>query len=234
MAWPRAVVFDLDGTLIDSAGDIADTLNDCLDDEGIAPFDEPTVVTMIGGGARVLVERALARIHRSDDLALLERLTAKFTNRYAALGAGRSVPFPGAVELLAELTSCGLALGICTNKPEVVTRAVLDELGLARWFGAVVGETRDRPRKPHPAMLVATLEGLSASPVDAVMIGDSAADVGTARAAGVAVIAVSFGYTTTPPAELGADLLINRLADLPTALARLRTSMIENRQAPDA
>lgn len=234
MSWPRAIVFDLDGTLIDSAGDIADTLNTCLVDEGIAPFDEPTVVTMIGGGARVLVERALVRIDRFDDVALLERLTANFTSRYAALGAGRSKPFPGAVELLAELTACGLALGVCTNKPEVVTRAVLDELDLARWFGAVVGETRDRPRKPHPAMLLATLEGLSASPLDAIMIGDSAADIGTARAAGVPVVAVSFGYTTTPPAELGADLLIDRLADLPTALARLRTSMPGNRQAPDA
>jgi len=234
MAWPRAVVFDLDGTLIDSACDIADTLNTCLAGEGIAPFDDPTVVTMIGGGARVLVERALVRIDRSDDVALLERLTANFTTRYAALGAGRSVPFPGAVELLTELSSAGIDLGICTNKPYAITRVVLDDLDLARWFGAVVGETRDLPRKPHPAMLLAALEGLSASPLDAVMVGDSAADIGTARAAGVPVVAVSFGYTTTPPGELGADLLIDRLADLPTALARLRMSALRNRQAPDA
>lgn len=219
-------MFDLDGTLIDSAGDIADTLNDCLADEGYAPFDEPTVVTMIGGGARVLVERTLLRIGLPDDHALLERLVANFTARYAALGAGRSVPFPGAVELLAQLTSTGVALGICTNKPLEITRSVLDQLDLTHWFGAVVGETPELPRKPHPAMLLATIERLSASVTDVIMIGDSAADVGTARAAGIPIVAVSFGYTTTPPAELGADLLIDHLADLPDALSRLRTRQL--------
>jgi phosphoglycolate phosphatase len=221
MSWPRAIVFDLDGTLIDSAGDIADALNACLADERLPPFDEPAVVTMIGGGARVLVERALLRIGRSGDLALTDRLHRAFETRYAALGAGRSAPFPGAVELLADLTAAGVALGICTNKPQAITRSVLDQLELTRWFAVIVGETPERPRKPHPAMLLAAIEGLSAAIADAVMIGDSAADVGTARAAGVPVVAVSFGYTTTPPAALGADLLIDRLADLPGALSRL-------------
>lgn len=117
-----------------------------------------------------------------------------------------------------------MALGICTNKPAAITARVLDELDLTRWFGAIVGETVDRPRKPHAAMLMATLEGLGVPPASAVMIGDSAADVGAAKAAGVPVIAVSFGYAAIPPRELGADLVIDHLSELPGALTALRSS----------
>ena len=221
MRWPRAVVFDLDGTLIDSAGDIADVLNDCLAQDGIGPFPEPAVVAMIGGGAKVLIERALDRLGRRHDTALLDRLSTRFAARYAALGAGRSRPFPGAAEVLAELAGAGVGLGICTNKPEDITRRVLDQLDLARWFGVVIGESVRLPRKPAPDMLLAALAGLGAAPADSVMIGDSAADIGTARAAGVKAIAVSFGYTTIPPRELGADLVVDHLAQVPAALVRL-------------
>lgn len=221
--FPRAVVFDLDGTLIDSAGDIADVLNGCLVEDGIAPFDEPAVVTMIGGGAKVLVERALERLGRGHETALLDRLFEKFATRYEALGAGRSVPFPGAVDLLADLSGAGVGLAICTNKPEDITRRVLDQLDLTRWFGAVIGESPRLPRKPAPDMLLAALAGLGASPADAVMIGDSAADIGTAKSAGVRSIAVSFGYTTIPPRQLGADLVIDHLSEVPAALSKLRS-----------
>lgn len=221
-SWPRAVVFDLDGTLIESAGDIADVLNDCLDAEGIAPFDEPAVVTMIGGGARVLVQRALARLGRGSDALLLEHLFEDFATRYEALGAGRSKPFPGAVALLERLARDGVGLGICTNKPAPITARVLAELDLARWFGAVIGETPHLPRKPAPDMVLAALQGLGATPAQAVMIGDSGADIGAAKAAGVKTIAVSFGYTTTPVRELGADIVIDHFDEAAGALARLR------------
>ena len=223
MAVPiSAVVFDLDGTLIDSVCDIADVLNDCLCDVGLAAFDESVVITMIGGGARLLIERALARIDRCDDTALLDRMHHEFERRYAGLGAGRSRVFPGGVDLLRRLRADGMALGICTNKPAAITARVLDELDLTRWFGAIVGETAALPRKPDPAMLLAAIAGLGASPASTVMIGDSSADVGTAKAAGVRVVAVSFGYTTIPPRELGADLVIDHLSELPSALAGLR------------
>ena len=218
---PRAVVFDLDGTLIDSAGDIADVLNGCLVDEAIAPFDEPAVVTMIGGGAKMLVERALDRLGRGQDTVLLDRVFDKFARRYEALGAGRSVAFPGATDVLARLKADGVGLAICTNKPEDITRRVLDQLDLTRWFGAIIGESPRLPRKPEPDMLLAALSGLGATPTDAVMVGDSAADIGTAKAAGVRSVAVTFGYTTIPPRELGADAVIERFDELYAALARI-------------
>ena len=214
-------MFDLDGTLIDSAGDIADVLNACLVENGIAPFDEATVTSMIGGGSRVLAERALARLARIGDRALLDRLHHGFEQRYRALGAGRSTVFPGGRELLADLAGAGIGLGICTNKPAAITERTLGELDLQRWFGAVVGETPSLARKPDAAMLLAALDQLGARPEHSVMIGDSAADVGAARAAGVPVIAVSFGYTTTPARELGADAVIDHLSELPAAVARL-------------
>ncbi len=219
--WPLAVVFDLDGTLIDSAGDIADVLNACLAEDDIAPFDEPAVVTMIGGGAQVLVERALDRLGRRTEEALLERLVQKFAARYEALGAGRSRPFPGAEKVLAALHAQGTGLAVCTNKPEHITERVLADLGLSRWFSAVIGESPRLPRKPAPDMLLAALEGLGARPQDAVMVGDSAADIGTARAARVRSIAVTFGYTTIPPRELGADAVIESFDELAAALERL-------------
>ncbi len=220
-SWPRAVVFDLDGTLIDSAGDIADVLNECLAEDGIAPFDEPAVVTMIGGGAKLLVERALDRLGRRDDTALLDRLFDKFATRYEALGAGRSTAYPGAVDELVRLHAAGVGLAICTNKPEDITRRVLEQLDLTRWFGAVIGESHRLPRKPAPDMLLAALAGLGARPDEAVMIGDSAADIGTAKAAGVRSIAVTFGYTTIPPRELGADHVIEHFRELQGALESL-------------
>jgi phosphoglycolate phosphatase len=221
MSWPLAVVFDLDGTLIDSAGDIADVLNDCLAEEAIAPFDEPAVITMIGGGAKLLVERALVKLGRRDDEILLDRLFGNFATRYEALGAGRSKPFPGAVDVLAHLKDRGIGLGLCTNKPADITARVLDQLDLTRWFGAVIGETPHLARKPDAAMLLATLAKLGVGAPHAVMIGDSAADIGTAKAAGVKSIAVTFGYTTIPPRELGADAVIEHLSEVPAALDRL-------------
>lgn len=219
--WPKAVVFDLDGTLIDSACDIADALNACLGDNGLPQFDEPSVVGMIGGGARVLVERAVAKLDRSEDRVLLDSLHANFVESYAALGAGRSAPFPGVIEVLEQFSRQNILLGVCTNKPAGITAVVLDDLDLSRWFQAIVGETSERPRKPDPAMLYATLTQLGVEPADAVMVGDTPADVGAARNAGVAVVAVGFGYATVPADELGADYVIERMSDLPAAVAQI-------------
>jgi phosphoglycolate phosphatase len=124
--------------------------------------------------------------------------------------------------LLDELATRGLKLAICTNKPAGITEDVLVKLGLRGAFSAVVAGTDALPKKPNPAMLLAALSALGVYPDEAVMIGDSGADVGAAEAAGIPVIAVTYGYTRTPPAELGANLLIDRLEEVVAAFEKLR------------
>lgn len=212
--WPAAVIFDLDGTLIDSVGDIADVLNACLAEERLATLDEPTVSTMVGGGARLLIERALARLAVSDPESRIDRMHRRFEERYVTLGAGRSTVFRGGRELISTLRARGVKLAICTNKPAAVTREVLRGLDLAGEFQAVVGETPALPRKPHPAMIEAVLTQLDVDASDAVMIGDTSADIDAAKAARVATIAVNFGYGTTPATALGADAVASSLSDV--------------------
>ena len=219
--WPRAVVFDLDGTLIDSVGDIADALNAGLERCALAAIPDEQVRLMIGGGARVLVERVLASVDRSADAALTQRLHDYFLDAYASGSVARTTIYPHARELLEDLASRSVKLAICTNKPARITQDVLVKLGLRDRFLSVVGGSDDLPKKPHAAMLLAALDAVGASSGEAVMIGDSAADVGAARAAGVPVVAVSYGYTRVPPRDLGADMLIENLTEVMPALDHL-------------
>lgn len=225
--WPRAVVFDLDGTLIDSAGDIADALNVALDRARLATFSEAEVRLMVGGGARVLIERALAARDAATDTALAQSLHADFMEVYGAGSVARTNVYNHGRELLAELGRLGIRRAICTNKPQQITEAVLAKLELQTSFEAVIGASEELPRKPHPAMLRAALAPLDVAPEQAVMIGDSSADVGAARAAGIPVIAVSFGYTRIPVRELGADVVIDSLADVLPALRHLTVRHID-------
>ena len=220
--WPGAVVFDLDGTLIDSAGDIADALNTALRQSGLEPFSDAEVRLMVGGGARVLVERVLNVRELSGDAALAQRLYANFMEVYQTASVARTTVYDNGRELLGELRRQGIKLAICTNKPAGITEDVLAKLDLRGSFEVVVGGTDSRPKKPHPAMLLAALSALGVDPDHAVMIGDSAADVGAARAANVPVVVVSHGYSPTPANELGADLVIGSLADVPAALRQLK------------
>lgn len=208
-----AVVFDLDGTLIDSAPDIHAAINHVLAEKGYAPLSLPDVTGFIGNGVARLVERAFH--HRQANLGAdgLAKTIQRFTDIYAGSSAVLTRPYPGVAEALDVLNRQGVKLGVCTNKPEALARSILDELGLGRHFKTVIGGDSCRTRKPNPEPLLACLDQLGGAPPRALYIGDSATDVQTARAAGMPVLLVTYGYTTTRPADLGADGLIDRLDD---------------------
>lgn len=216
------VAFDLDGTLIDSAPDLRAALNRLLAIDGLGPLSIAQVALMIGDGVAKLVERGFEAAGKPVAGADLEGLARRFTVDYEANACVETRPFPGVREVLSKLRSEGVRLAVCTNKPEGATREILAALKLDALFGAVVGgDTVPGIRKPKPEPLAAALKALGIDPSRAAMVGDSMNDVATARALGIPVIAVSFGYTRIRPAELGADLLIDRFEQVPAALAQL-------------
>src|SRR5262249_51018723 len=209
-----------------------DVLNAVLTDAGLSAIAEGEVRTMIGGGARRLVERALTKLSGRLGAALGDRLTAEVARRYAAPRAKRSAPYPGGRTRPRALPGTGVRLGVCTNKPAEATASLLAALDVLPFFQAVVGEGEDRPRKPHPAMLLAVLGTLGVAPSDAVMVGDSWIDVATARAAGVPIVLVSYGYSTERPQKLGADAVIDDMASLPAIMSRLAPSRLGRPRGP--
>lgn len=217
----RAVLFDLDGTLVESAPDLHATLVEVTAELGVAAPSLPELRTMIGDGARVLIRRALDAAGHPDDPVLLERLFATFLARYTANPCRHSFAYEGVVPVLETLAARDLALAVCTNKPHAPALGLLDALDLTRFFAAVVGGDSLAVRKPDPEHAHATLRALGVEASQAIFVGDSTNDVVTARAAGMKVIVVSFGYTNIPPRELGADLVIDHFADLPAAIDRL-------------
>jgi len=213
---PAAIVFDLDGTLVDSAPDIRCALNVVLAQDGLPPLQTKAVQLMIGSGPTVLIERALDQLGvaaRPDDIA---RLTAGFEETYLELGNTLTVLFPGAVSCLEYLKSHDVSIGLCSNKPEHLCRQLLDDLKIEYLFSAVQGSGSGLPKKPHPAALAAVLGHLGTKPSKALYVGDSKTDVETARAAGVSVALVNGGYTAAPAATLGADWVVEGLADIPS------------------
>lgn len=214
-----AVLFDLDGTLIDSVPDLAEALSALLVEHGRDPLQAPAVRRMIGQGARVLIERAWGATGEPLEPDRLEPLYRRFVELYTPISAVRTRPYPEVVETLEGL-SAAHPLAVVTNKPERQARIVLDALGLSRWFGAVVGGDTLEVRKPDPEPLRLALRQLGhAGP--AVMVGDSTADVRAAAAAGLPCIAVTWGYADVPVEELGAQTLVGRFGEIPERLARL-------------
>ena len=218
--WPKAIVFDLDGTLIDSAPDIAHALNRATAKRGISPFDLEQVKEMIGGGVPKLVERALvARGLPPDGLM---PLVQDFIVFYRENLTTNTRVYDGARELLEQLRGEGRKLGLCTNKQHELTVEILEQLDLTKYFSSVAGERQGRPKKPDPTPLLEVVAELGASPRDALMAGDSEADVACARAAGIPVLVVDFGYSRTAPEALGADAVISRLSEMPQHYSSLK------------
>src|SRR3954452_8232828 len=215
------VVFDLDGTLVDTAPDLINALNYVLNREGLPEVPAQTARKAIGAGARRLIERGLELEGRSLSVDDVTRLTGDLIDHYAAHIADMSRPFEGLEGALDELSGRGYGFAVCTNKLEWLSKLLLDKLGLSSRFSAICGPDTFGVSKPDPEILRGTIERAGGDIGRAVMVGDSGTDVATARAANVPVVAVDFGYTEIPVAELAADRVISRFADLPAAVFEL-------------
>ncbi|MCC6777559.1 MAG: phosphoglycolate phosphatase [Hyphomicrobiales bacterium] len=217
------VIFDLDGTLVDSLEHLRGALNATLQEYGRPALDRAAVAPMIGDGARVLLRRALAATgglpdEAGEDFAALH---ARFLAIYQATAADTTQPYPGVPEGLAALAAAGYALAICTNKPQVVTEKMLGALGLAPHFAAVYGGDRLAVSKPDPAPLLAALRDVGGDARRAAMVGDHANDLAAGRAAGVATILARYGYGEASTAGLTPHATIDTFAELPAVLARV-------------
>ena len=232
LAWPTgrrascpidfsAIVFDLDGTLIDSAPSITAAVNTLLAEIGRPSLPVAEVRSMIGDGSQKLIERAIAGSGGALDAGALAAIYARIKTLLAAHLPGPETVYPGVRETLDLLIREGRRLAICSNKPEQATVESLQSTGLADLFGAVVGGDSLPQRKPQAEPVLAALEQLGATRHAALFVGDSHNDVEAARATGLPVVAVSYGYARVPADQLGADRVIDRFGDLPAAMASI-------------
>jgi phosphoglycolate phosphatase len=213
------LVFDLDGTLVDSAPDLRAALNEMLRERGRPPLSLPQVKRMIGDGAAALVARALAA--SGGDPADAASALARFIELYEAEAVRLTRPYPAVPETLAALRRCGYRMAICTNKPQHATIAVLEGLGLLALFDGIAGGDRFAVRKPDPGHLLGLVGAVGARAEAAAMIGDSEIDAAAARSAGLPLVLMRYGYSRADLDSLGADALLDHFAELPNALDRL-------------
>jgi len=219
------IVFDLDGTLIDTAPDLIPTLNLILANEGLAAVPYEAARQMIGGGARGMIARALEAEGREGSKANLDRMFGAFIEHYAAHIAEGSRPFPELEVTLDRLAAEGRRLAVCTNKLEWLSVRLLDTLQLSRHFAAICGQDTFGVQKPDPEVLRRTILRAGGTPDHSIMVGDSGTDIRTARAATVPVIAVDFGYSEVPIASLEPDRLISSFAELPAAIREIEATI---------
>ena len=218
------IAFDLDGTLVDSAPDLIGTLNVILAEEGVAPLPFEAARPFIGYGARRLMERGFQARGLEIAPGAIEPLFARFIAHYDAHSADLTRPYPGATAALTQLRAAGARLAVCTNKLTGLSIGVLEKLDLAQFFDAVTGADAAPAAKPDPRHLIAAVEAAGGRMERAIMVGDAATDAGAARAAGVPLVLVSFGYTEIPAAELAPDVLIDHFDELLPACVRLLTA----------
>jgi len=221
MDWLRTIVFDLDGTLVDSAPDLTAALNVALADAGRPPVELAAVRHLIGHGARSLIARGLA-LSGGGSEAEVDRALPVLLAYYADHIADATRPYPGCEAALDRLAARGVTLAICTNKAVALSRALIAALGWTGRFAANLGGDSLPVRKPDPAPLLATIAAAGGHPETTVFVGDTSVDVATGRAAGVPVIVCGFGFADRPVHELGGDAVIDDFAGLDAAIAGLR------------
>jgi phosphoglycolate phosphatase len=217
----RTIIFDLDGTLVDTAPDLIDSLNVLFEREGLTPIALETGRSMIGGGVKRLIERGLSLKGRTFTPAQVDELFNDYVSHYSEHIADRSRPFPGLEAALDILAARGSRFAVCTNKLQWLSVRLLDRLGLSSRFVAICGQDTFGVQKPDPEVLRRTIAAAGGDLGDAVMVGDSATDITVARAAGIPVVAVDFGYTEVPVATLKPDRIISHFDALPAAVHKL-------------
>lgn len=213
------IVFDLDGTLIDTAPDLLDSLNHTLVAGELEAIDAAAFRRYVGHGGRVMIERAYAVRQRALAVAEHDRLLKLFLDHYTRNIPGKSRPYPGVVEAIARFEAAGYLLAICTNKYEANSVALIGALGMTKHFAAICGQDTFPFRKPDPRHLTETIARAGGDPERALMVGDSQTDIDTAKAAGIPVVAVDFGYTDRHVSEFEPSKVISHFDELTVDLA---------------
>jgi phosphoglycolate phosphatase len=213
------LLFDLDGTLVDTLPDLTSALNEVLRERGHAPLLPTEVRPMIGDGMPMLLQRGFAA--RGADAAEARAMQPRFIEIYEGHATNQSRPYPGVPETLATLRAAGYATGVCTNKPQHATGELLRALGLDMLFDGYAGGDRFAVRKPDPGHLLELVAELDGDAARAAMIGDSENDALSARAAGLPLILMRYGYARIDPSQLGADRVLDHFAELPAVLGSL-------------
>ncbi len=221
MASHPLIVFDLDGTLVDTAPDLVGALNYVLQREGLPLVPMASARSMIGAGARKLIERGLELDGRTMTTGDIDRLTKDFIAYYTDHIADISRPFEGLHDSLDQLALKGFRFAVCTNKLEGLSRLLLEKLEMTSRFDAICGADTFGVAKPDPAILRQTIARAGGDVSSSIMVGDSGPDIGVARRAGVPVIGVIFGYTDIPVADLKPDRILSHMRELPSAVASI-------------
>lgn len=216
------LVFDLDGTLLETAPDLVGTLNEILTEEGLQPIPLSTAKTYIGQGAKMMIEKGFAANGATAGDGRANELMPVFLDKYEARIARETYAFPGLLDALDRLQQEGWDFAVCTNKHERLARILLEELGLTNRFVAITGGDSFAHKKPHPEHLLKTVELAGASPEDTIMVGDSRSDIDAAKAASIPVIAVDFGYTPVPVDQLGPDVVISHFDQIDEAIRTIK------------
>ena len=218
----HAVIFDLDGTLVDTLPDLHHAINLVLKEEGLKTLAREETRLMIGGGARNLIELAFAKREKNADPRRIDAGFDRFLKYYGAEPTARSSTFPGVLNVLENLQKKGIAMGVCTNKPQEMAEQVLEGLKISHFFGeAIIGGDTLSICKPNANHLLSVIGKTGRAPKDSLMVGDSETDVSAARNAGVPIIVVDFGYTALPAEKLNGDVVISHFDELIPALASI-------------